>query len=248
MSKHTGRRQRVRKGLIVGTMLLFPVVLYYFSPDLPIESAAEGLLNGSLIMFGLMFVSALLVGRAWCGWVCPAGGLQEVWTAANNGPFKTGKRDSIKWFIWTPWLAGIAVAVISAGGYHGVDFFYRTDHGISVADSHALIIYYLVVALFSALALLAGRRAGCHTICWMAPFMILGRKLRNAGRWPALRLTAQPDMCHDCQTCTTHCPMSLNVNALVHRDSMEHSECILCGTCVDGCPKGAIRFTFSAGK
>ena len=39
--------------------------------------------------------------------------------------------------------------------------------------------------------MLAGRRAGCHTICWMAPFMIIGRKLRNLVAWPSLRLTAQ---------------------------------------------------------
>ncbi len=29
---------------------------------------------------------------------------------------------------------------------------------------------------------------------------------------------------------------------------MEDGECILCGTCVDGCPHSALRFSFSAGK
>ena len=41
--------------------------------------------------------------------------------------------------------------------------------------------------------------------------------------------------------------MSLEVNGMVRKEKMENSECILCGTCVDGCSKGAIRFTFSAG-
>ena len=40
--------------------------------------------------------------------------------------------------------------------------------------------------------------------------------------------------------------MSLDVHAMVQRMDMEDGECILCGTCVDGCSKGAIRFTFSA--
>ena len=82
----------------------------------------------------------------------------------------------------------------------------------------------------------------------MAPFMIIGRKLRNLAGWPSLRLAANPQACSNCKTCTSHCPMSLDVNGMVQKAQMENSECILCGMCVDGCSKSAIRYTFSAGK
>jgi formate hydrogenlyase subunit 6/NADH:ubiquinone oxidoreductase subunit I len=39
--------------------------------------------------------------------------------------------------------------------------------------------------------------------------------------------------------------MSLPVHQLVHAPSMEHSECILCGNCVDTCAKGVIRYQFN---
>ena len=78
--------------------------------------------------------------------------------------------------------------------------------------------------------------------------MILGRKIRNLFRWPALRLKAEPDQCTNCKKCTANCPMSLDVNGMVQRGAMEQSECALCGTCVDVCPKDVIRFSFSAGK
>jgi len=42
--------------------------------------------------------------------------------------------------------------------------------------------------------------------------------------------------------------MSIDVQALVASKAMEHSECVLCGTCVDGCPGDAIRYSFSSGK
>jgi ferredoxin len=42
--------------------------------------------------------------------------------------------------------------------------------------------------------------------------------------------------------------MSLAVHDMVKAGRMENDECILCGTCVDNCSQGAIRFTFSAGK
>jgi ferredoxin-type protein NapH len=82
----------------------------------------------------------------------------------------------------------------------------------------------------------------------MAPFMIIGRWLRNRLPWPSLRLKARPAECTNCGTCTRNCPMSLDVNGMVQRAAMENGECILCGNCVDGCPKAAIRFSFSAGK
>jgi polyferredoxin len=105
-----------------------------------------------------------------------------------------------------------------------------------------------VVLIFVVLAALVGRRAGCHTICWMAPFMMMGRWIRNRFGWPALRLQANAAACSDCMTCTRSCPMSLDVNAMVKQERMEHPECILCGTCVDGCAKAAIRYAFEKGK
>ena len=75
--KQLPRRQRVRKALLFVSLLLFPVTLYYFSPVIIVESAAQGIVNASFIVFGLMFIAALFVGRLWRGWACPAGGLQE---------------------------------------------------------------------------------------------------------------------------------------------------------------------------
>ena len=38
--------------------------------------------------------------------------------------------------------------------------------------------------------------------------------------------------------------MSLEVNSMVQKNSMENSECILCGSCVDNCPKQVIKYSF----
>jgi len=153
-----------------------------------------------------------------------------------------------------PWVGIIAASAVMAGGYKTIDLLLDTQNGISVAGSpdrpilFAYIIYYIVIGLFAGLAMLVGRRLGCHSLCWMAPFMILGRKLRNTLAWPSLRLQADAGRCSDCKTCTANCPMSLDVNGLVHKGRMEHSECILCGTCVDNCPQHAIVYSFSSGK
>jgi polyferredoxin len=253
-TKQLPKRQRIRKALLLLSLLLFPVTLYYFSPALILQAAANGVVNASLIVFGLMFVASLFVGRLWCGWACPAGALQEVGAPINDKFSPGGKFNWIKWAIWIPWVGGIAVLAISAGGYRIIDPFFQLEGGATLAlpvDGSGppwYLIYYIIIALFLGLALLFGRRAGCHSICWMAPFMIIGRKIRNLVRWPALRLEAEPSQCADCLRCTRTCPMSLDVHNMVQAADMENSECILCGTCVDGCSQNAIRFSFSTGR
>lgn len=248
--KQLPARQRIRKALLLVSLLLFPLTLYYFSPALIIQGAAEGIVTGSFIVFGLMFLSALFVGRLWCGWACPAGALQELGAPINDQRVPRKKLDWIKWAIWVPWMGLIAAMTVQAGGYRAIDPFYQLDGGLTVfqMDPPWFIIYTIVTALFLGLAVVLGRRAGCHTICWMAPFMILGRRLRNLVHWPALRLTANEDACIDCQRCTRACPMSLDVNGMVHTPAMENDECILCGSCVDICPTNVIHYTFSGGR
>jgi polyferredoxin len=241
-------RQRLRKALLFVSFLLFPLVLYYFSPALIIQSASEGIVNGSFIVFGLMFLAALFLGRFWCGWACPAGAMQEFGAPVNNKFARGGKFDWIKWAIWTPWIIIIATMAVRAGGYRAVDPFYQLEGGVTVLQDFWFIVYYIVVAIFMLIAVVAGRRASCHYICWMAPFMIIGRRIRNTFKWPALRLKAETDKCTSCHICTRNCPMSLDVNQMVQNGDMENDECILCGTCVDQCPQNVICYSFSAGK
>lgn len=254
MIKIRSTRQRIRRALLIISFLLFPITMNFFSPYVIMDGASQGIVNGSLVMFGIQFLSALLFGRLWCGWACPAGGLGEICQPVNDRPVPLKKMDWIKWAIWLPWIGLIVASLFSAGGYHRIDLLLDTQNGISVAGDaerpivFAYLIYYIVIGLFVGLAMLVGRRAGCHSLCWMAPFMILGRKLRNIAAWPSLRLKAEPEKCSDCLTCTSNCPMSLDVNGMVHLNHMEHDECILCGTCVDNCAKKAIVFSFSAGK
>jgi len=253
MGKPFVRRQAIRRTLLLLSFIAFPVTMNYLSPYLIVDSAFQGIVNGSLIAFASMFVGSLILGRLWCGWMCPAAGLQEPLLRVNDR--RVGRRvDLVKWLIWVPWIALILFAAVRAGGYTSIDPLYGTVGGISVAGDAdrpiiaAYAIYFIVVLLFFGLALALGRRGGCHSVCWMAPFMITGRAARNTLAWPSLRLVADQPTCKRCGTCTAACPMSIDVRAMVASGSMEHTECVLCGTCVDTCPNDVIRYSFSAGR
>ena len=163
------KRQRLRKALILISFLFFPVTLYYFSPVLIIQGAAEGIVVGSFLVFAGMLVVALFLRRAFCGWACPAGGLQEACFIARDKRVRGGRYDWIKWFIWVPWIGIIVAFAVLAGGFHTVEPLFQTRYGISISEPTAYIIFYMVVGVITALSLVVGRRAFCHYGCWMAP-------------------------------------------------------------------------------
>lgn len=79
-------RQKIRRGLLIASLLLLPVTLYYFSPALSLQGATAGVASGSVLVFAGLFVSALFLGRAFCGWACPMGGLQELTARLRGRP------------------------------------------------------------------------------------------------------------------------------------------------------------------
>lgn len=241
-------RQRIRSGLILFTFLLFPVVMNFLSPYVIIDGAFQGIITGSFSLFGALFVSSLFIGRLWCSWICPAAGLQEACFLVNDRQVKGKRLNWIKWVIWFLWLAVIVLGFITAGGVKGIDVLHLTETGISVDAPEKYIIYYFVLGIVFLLSIFIGRRTFCHAGCWMAPFMITGRKIRNGLNLPALRLTAETEKCVNCQKCSQVCTMSLDVNAMVQSGIMENAECILCGKCVDTCPEHVIHYAFKPGK
>lgn len=235
------KRQKIRRGILFVSFCLFPAVFFYQSPVLILEASSKGIVNGSFILFVLLFVASLLFGRAFCGWVCPAAGCQEAIFPARNK--KVTKGYFFKWIIWVPWICAITFFAIRSGGYRKVVFFYQTKYGLSISNIESFIAYLIVLLVLIVLpAFVAGKRSFCHHLCWMAPFMILGRNVRNSLHLSSLQLKVKPDLCSHCQACSRKCPMSLPVEDMVNQNKMEHMECVLCGTCVDVCKHGVISY------
>jgi len=238
------KRQNIRKALGIIAFLMFPVVIFYFSPYLIVIGAARGVVAGSFIIFSIQFIISLFLGRWLCGYACPVGGLQECLMLANNKKAKGGARNIIKYCLWVPWLTAIVILFVRAGGIKEVDFFYHTQFGVSLYAPFTYAIYYGVILVIVVPALIMGKRAFCHYVCWMAPFMIVGTKVSGLLKIPRLRMKAIKNNCIGCGKCSDKCPMSLAVQKMVESESIKSAECILCGECVDTCPKKAIRYSF----
>jgi ferredoxin-type protein NapH len=235
-------RQRLRSGLMLAGFLAFPVVFYYLSPVIILMGASEGIVTGSALVFAGLFLSSLMAGRLWCGWVCPAGGFQDQCARIRSKRYKGGRLNYLKYAIWVPWAIVLVAVFATAGGIKGIDPFYMTFYGISLYEINGIVTFLLVAIPIAAMAIIGSRRAFCHYVCWMAPFMTIGMRLRDFLRLPGLRLRADGSKCISCGKCTRNCPMSLDVEGMVREDDFSNSECVMCGTCVDGCPKSVVEY------
>lgn len=235
-------RQRLRKFLLLLSFLLFPVTIYYLSPVLIINAGLNGIINGSFVVFLILLVGSIFFGRIFCAYLCPAGGLQECAFCINERIPKQGWRNNIKYVIWTVWIAAVVVCYLYRGEIVRLDFFYETDHGISVANIYGYIIYYGIVFLILIPCVLFGKRIFCHYFCWIAPFMVLGTKLRRLLHLPGLQVTAQKENCIACKRCNQACPMGLDVQHMAKQGGCTSTECIQCGACIDACPKHVLHY------
>ena len=65
-------------------------------------------------------------------------------------------------------------------------------NGVSVYDAQSLFVLVFFVGLIASLSMALGKRAFCHYGCWMAPFMVVGTKVKDAVGWPSLHLRGIP--------------------------------------------------------
>ncbi len=234
--------QRFRKFTLTISMLLFPITIYYFSPYLIIMAAWQHVINGSFIVFTLMFVLGMFFGRLWCGFFCPTGGMSECFAQFSPKSPKQGWRNYIKYVIWFVWLSGVIVCHALGKGDYTIQPFFMTEHGISISDIYGYVIYYGIVILFLIPALIHGKRANCHYICWMAPFMILGYKFGQLLHLPQLKIKTEKKKCTGCGKCEKSCPMSVDIRAAVSSSEVKTAECILCGECTKACNNGVLSY------
>jgi polyferredoxin len=170
----------------------------------------------------LLLALTLILGRIFCGSLCPLGALQEL---AYRAPVPKAK-PRVKKALYAVRFVILAVIVVaalflSAGAlaYLGVmDLFL-----LSFSLGTLVMLTLLVVSLFF-------YRPFCRIIC---PY---GALLSLAGLASLFKLRRNPS-CIECGKCEFTCPADE-----AKREDLK-GECYLCGRCTEVCPvKGAITY------
>lgn len=165
----------------------------------------------------------LLFGRGWCGYAC--------WTAMilDLLPYKVPAQPRKK--------LGFLRYLVFAGSllFVGSLFLLQVSNLERIMFYSFLIgnaVYYIVgIALAFAFQ---DNRAFCKYICPVTVF------LKPASYFALLRIKNDTDKCVSCGKCRKVCPM--NVNPADNSRKRENgTECILCFSCVEACPKKSLH-------
>jgi ferredoxin len=139
------------------------------------------------------------------------------------------------------WLAAIITGYVLKG-FTKIDLTYGMSN-ISVEKK--LILTFGAGIIIVPLALIFGKFASCKYVCWQAPFMMIGKRIRDRLGLYGLRIRADAASCKHCSACTIHCPMSIDVMEMAQQGEIVSDECILCGNCVDACKFNVLSYKIS---
>ncbi len=197
----------------------------------------------------------LLLGRFFCGWICPFGALQQFVAWLGGGGRRTAERIrrnlprpqfATKYYLLAGMAGAALVGSLQVGLLDPLCTLFRsfTLAVLPLADSasghlhvrpHVQQSAWLVGALlFFVLSLsLAFPRHFCRAWC------PLGALLGLLARFSLWRIHRDPDACVHCDLCVANCQGAADPHARLRK-----AECFLCMECVQRCPHGALSLRF----
>jgi len=211
------------------------------SPLEGIESILTGkeLYLPALVGMLAPLVTAFLLGRVFCSWLCPITLLLEIgdWLRGKVGHLGdspgSNRRRLPRALLWLTLVGELLLSMVLGAPV----FVFLSPPGLVGREIMMLVFFgilaiegLLLVAIFALEAY--GRRAFCGNLC------PLGALLALVGIRRRLKVRLDADACTACGHCVKTCPMGLNPD----KGEAASAYCWNCGDCLDHCPARALNF------
>lgn len=203
-------------------------------------------------------VATVLLGRVWCGWICPVGTLLDVLPARRVKPkerlsrqWRFGKYVTLAVVVGAAVFGSLGPMILDpvtiltrplqelARPFVGADAVGQSVGTDLARGAITAVAFLSLVPLVIVLALNAlERRTWCRDAC------PLGGLLALVSRVPGVRRVVDADACTSCGRCANACPTDAIDRLAGHRSSA--AECTDCMACIDACPTHANRFAPTA--
>jgi polyferredoxin len=184
-----------------------------------------------------IFLTILVVGVFFCGWLCPFGTVQD-WAAGSARflhlphwqlPKKYQRYAQVSRYVfYALGTIGISFVALNARG----SFNHRLFEGGLTTLAAWILGGFVVIALFI-------DRPFCNYFCTKGAFY----GMLSVVRWFAPK--RDNSRCVHCKLCSLKCPMNIDVE---QTDFVRHPNCINCLRCYSVCPKNCIHFGAQSSK
>jgi ferredoxin len=198
-------------------------------------------ISGTMILFAITIVIALIFRRSFCGLICPFGAIQEFFAKLGQRLFK--KKFIMPERIDKPlrYLKYVILAITvfyawkTAGlwmaPYDPWSAYAHLPEGLSSVWAESAV--GLIILVITVIGSLVYDRFFCKYLCPMGAFYAI------VGKVSPYRVVRDENKCIDCGICSKKCPVNIDVE---HLKEVKSSECLSCQTCVLNCPKeGALK-------
>ncbi|MBI4061151.1 MAG: 4Fe-4S binding protein [Elusimicrobia bacterium] len=216
--------------------------------------AAGSLLSVLAVGAIIPLIATVLLGRVYCGWICPVGILLPLirrlraLVAFLELPVRDVRFSKKNKYA----LLGAAAAITAAGGLPMLHHIYPPAILSRECHSFATVLFDRAESgLFGFpwgfatggmlfLGLVALVEVALAPGFWCASLCPGGALYSALSRWKLLRVKRAKSACIDCVICDQKCPMQLQPMT-----DKTGAECDACGVCVDACPTRALSIRFS---
>jgi len=205
----------------------------------------EPLASAEWLVIGGIFAICAIVGRFFCGWICPAGFVQDLLYKIPSPKFALPA--------WAQWLKyGFLFITVILVAYHAGKevpaFFcgycptatieavipamlFSPEYDIGAAGHWRFIVLALVIILA-----VANNRNFCKIMC------PIGAMVAITNKFSLFSIKLGADKCIHCHKCDKSCPMDVPVEncAVTGKKISRNLECIECLSCEAVCPPTAI--------
>ncbi|WP_186429055.1 4Fe-4S binding protein [Clostridium sp. BSD9I1] len=188
----------------------------------------------SLILLGATLLITIVIGRAFCGYICPLGTIQTLLNKlAKKLKIKQvkphGKVDKVLRYVKYIVLFLILFITYKSGElilrpYDPWAVFMHLGSGTEIFEEFLIGFIILIAILLSSMFI---ERAWCRYLC------PLGATLALLTPLSIFKVRRSDSKCIGCKACTKNCSMGLNVHS---QEIASKTECISCGECVSSCP------------
>ncbi len=188
----------------------------------------------SVVLLGIVLVTALLFRRAFCGYICPLGALQELIGKVRR-LFTRKPRLEMPAVIDRParYLKYVVLVVFTVWTWQAASLVIRPYDPwvawmhLSTAEVFAEFSIGLAVLVVSLIGSVVYDRFFCKYLCPMGAFLGL------ISRVSLFRVQRTEASCIDCKACDGACPTNIAVS---QAEVVNSPECINCNECVNACP------------
>jgi Polyferredoxin len=202
---------------------------------------------GTMFLFVLTLIVAILFRRSFCGLICPFGAIQEFIAKLGQKIFKQRKvmpatfDKPLRYLKYVVLVVTVVYAWKTAGlwmaPYDPWSVYGHLSEGLESVwnTSHIGFILLCITVLGS----LIYDRFFCKYLCPM------GAMYAIIGKLSPFKIVRNESICVNCGICNKNCPMNIDVQ---HNLKISSAECINCQTCILNCPKSGALNSYEGQK